>query len=84
VDIWGGIGRGMRGFFRGMVRGVSNPRKGSKILTFLYRPRLVGSSWNVNSTMTFAMTGFSEVRSLLAANSDPHNVFRNPWETVVL
>jgi hypothetical protein len=26
------------------VRGVSNPREGSKILTFLFRPRLVYSS----------------------------------------
>jgi hypothetical protein len=36
MDLWGGIGRGMRGFFSGMVRGVSNPREGSKILIFLY------------------------------------------------
>ena len=33
-----------RGFFSGMVRGVSNPCEGSKMLTFLYRPRLVCSS----------------------------------------
>jgi hypothetical protein len=31
----------MRGFFSGMVKGVSNAREGSKILTFLFRPRLV-------------------------------------------
>jgi hypothetical protein len=36
----GGLGRGMRGFFSGMLRGVSNPREGSKIL-FPLRPRLV-------------------------------------------
>ena len=28
-----------RGFFSGMVRGVSNPREGSKNLTFLFGPR---------------------------------------------
>jgi hypothetical protein len=44
----------------------------------------VCGSWNVNSTTTFAMTEFSEVRSLLAAYSDPRNAFRNPWKTVVL
>jgi hypothetical protein len=56
MEIWGGIGRGMRGFFSGMVRVVSNPREGSKILSFLYRPRRVCSSllhlrcsWTVNS-----------------------------------
>jgi len=41
MEIWGGIGRGIRGFFNGMLRGVSNPCEGQKILTFLYRPRLV-------------------------------------------
>jgi hypothetical protein len=30
-----------RGFFSGMLRGVSNPCEGSKMLTFLYRPPLV-------------------------------------------
>jgi hypothetical protein len=30
-----------RAFFSGMLRGVSNACKGSKILTFLYRSRLV-------------------------------------------
>jgi hypothetical protein len=56
MNIWGGIGRGMRGFFSAMVRGVSNPREGSKMLTFLFGPRLVCSSllhllssWKVNS-----------------------------------
>jgi hypothetical protein len=45
-----------RAFFSGMVRGVSNAREDSKILTFLFRPRLVcsvllhlRSSWMVNS-----------------------------------
>jgi hypothetical protein len=33
-----------RGFFSGMVRGVSDPREGSKMLTFLFRSRLVCSS----------------------------------------
>src|SRR5215208_4236118 len=32
------------GFFSDLVRGVSSPREGSNILTFLYRPRLVCSS----------------------------------------
>jgi len=36
MEIWGGIGRGMRGFFSGILRGVSNPREGSKILFFLF------------------------------------------------
>jgi hypothetical protein len=44
VEIWGGIGRGMRGFLCGMVRGVSTPREGPKILTFLLQPRQVCSS----------------------------------------
>jgi hypothetical protein len=34
-----------RGFFGVMLRGVSNPREGSKILTFFFRPRLVCSSF---------------------------------------
>ena len=70
MDIWGGIGRGMRGFSSGMVRGVSNPREGPKILTFLFRPRLMCSSllhllssWKVNSANYFAFTEFSEVSS---------------------
>src|SRR5215207_9126134 len=59
-----------RGFFSGMVRGVSNPRGGSKMLSFLYQPRLVCSSplhlrsaWTVNSAkLDFRFTEFSEVR----------------------
>jgi hypothetical protein len=39
----GGLGRGMRGFFSGMLRGVSNPREGSKIL-FPLRPHWFCSS----------------------------------------
>ena len=46
-----------RQFFSGMVRGVSIPREGSKVLTFLFRPRLVCSTllhlryaWKVYST----------------------------------
>ena len=34
-----------RGFFSGMLRGMSDPREGSKILTFPFRPRLVCSSF---------------------------------------
>jgi hypothetical protein len=37
MDIWGGISRGMRELFSDLVRGVSNPREGSKILFFLFR-----------------------------------------------
>ena len=44
MDTWSGIGRGTRGLFSGMVRGVSDPGEGSKILSFLYRPRLVCNS----------------------------------------
>jgi hypothetical protein len=33
-----------RGFFSGMIRGVSDPREVSKMLTFLFRPRVVCSS----------------------------------------
>jgi hypothetical protein len=38
MDVWGGIGRVMRGFFSGILRSVSNTCEGSKILTFLFRP----------------------------------------------
>ncbi len=45
-----------------MVRGVSNPREGSKMLTFLYRPRLVCSSlirsWKVNFANYVALRTF--------------------------
>jgi len=41
MNIWGGIGRGMRRFFSGMVRGVSNASGGSENLIFLFRSRLV-------------------------------------------
>jgi hypothetical protein len=37
---YGSLGRDRqrnRGFFSGKVRGVSNPREGPKILTFLFR-----------------------------------------------
>ena len=56
-----------RGFLSGMVRGVSHSCQGSKILTFLFRSRLVcssllhlRSSWKVNSA-NFRYTEFSEV-----------------------
>ena len=64
MDIWGGIGRGIGDSSAAMVRGVSNPREGSKILTFLFRSRLVcssllhlRSSWKVNSA-NFRFTEF--------------------------
>jgi hypothetical protein len=41
MDIWGEIVRGIGNFFSGQVRGVSSPREVSKILTFLFRSRLV-------------------------------------------
>jgi hypothetical protein len=44
MEIWGGIGRGIGSFFSGMLRGVSNACEGSKILTYLFRTRLVCSS----------------------------------------
>ena len=57
-----------RGFFSDLVRGASNACEGSKILTLLFRPRLVcssllrlRSSWKVNSE-NFAITEFYEVR----------------------
>jgi hypothetical protein len=69
MDVWGGIGRGMREFFSGLARGMSSPPEGSKILTFLSRPRVVCSSllhllssWKVNSPQSnFHSTAFSEV-----------------------
>jgi hypothetical protein len=68
MEIWGGIGRGMRGFFSGLVRGVSNACEGSKILTFPFRPRLMcssllhlRSSWK-GCSANFALTAFFEVR----------------------
>jgi hypothetical protein len=42
--MWGGIGRGMRGYFSAMLRGVSRPSEGSKRLSFLFGPRLAYSS----------------------------------------
>jgi hypothetical protein len=78
VEIWGGIGRRMKGLFSGMLRGVSRPRGGSEILTFLFRHRLVctslldlRSSWKVNSANYFAMTELSEACSL-ASTRNPH------------
>jgi hypothetical protein len=56
-----------RGFFSDLVRGVSDPRKGSKILFFLFRPRVVcysllhfRRSGKVNSS-NFACMEFSDV-----------------------
>jgi hypothetical protein len=55
-----------RGFFSGMLRGVSNAREDSKILTFLFRSRLgcnlllhLRSSWKGCSANYFALTEFS-------------------------
>jgi hypothetical protein len=57
-----------RGYFSGMLRGVSDAREGLKILTFLFRSRLVYSSlqhllssWKVHCS-NFALTAFYEVR----------------------
>jgi hypothetical protein len=57
------VGRGIRGFFSGMLRGVSNPGEGSEILSFLFRSRLVyssllhlRSSWKEDSP-NFALPG---------------------------
>jgi hypothetical protein len=37
-------GQRNRGLFSGMLRGVSDPREGSKVLTFLFRSRRVYNS----------------------------------------
>ena len=57
----------MKGFFSGMVRGVSNAREGPEILTFLFGSRLVCSSllhllcsWKVDSA-NFALVVFSGI-----------------------
>jgi hypothetical protein len=54
-----------RGLFSGMVRGVSSPREGSKILTLLFRSRVVCSPLlhfrrlgKVTSANYFALTEF--------------------------
>jgi hypothetical protein len=49
----------IRGLFSGIIRGVSSPREGSKILTFLLRS--LRSSLKVNSANYFALCTFSEV-----------------------
>jgi hypothetical protein len=41
MDICSGIGSGIRGFSSDIVKGVSDPPEGSKILTFLFRTRLM-------------------------------------------
>ena len=46
-------GQRNRGFFSGLFRGVSNPREGSKILAFVFQPRLIAAN--------FALCVFSEV-----------------------
>jgi hypothetical protein len=72
MEIWGRVGRGMRGFFSAMLRGVSRPREGPKILSFLFRSRVVCSSLlhlllscKVNPANYFALCAFSEVRTRL-------------------
>jgi hypothetical protein len=69
-----------RGFFSGMLRGESNAWEGSKILTFLFRPRRVCSSllhlrsaWKVSSAIYFALTEFSELL-ISAQTSKPQNL----------
>jgi hypothetical protein len=69
----GNLGRdrhGNRGLLSGMLRGVSDPCEGSKILCFLFRPPLVCSSllhlrsaWKILSA-NFGFTEFYEVRRL--------------------
>jgi hypothetical protein len=61
----------MRGFLSGLDRGVSNPREGSKMLTFLSRPRMVcnllldlRSPWKVDSANYFAFTACLEVHMI--------------------
>jgi hypothetical protein len=70
MEIWGGIGR-ETGDTSAAWSGVSNACGGSKILTFLFRSRLVcysllhlRGSWKVNCANYFAMTEFYEVREL--------------------
>ena len=65
-----------RGFFSGMLRGVSNAREGLKILTFLFGPRLVCSSllplrcsWKVNPANYFALMVSEVIRCCLAVCS---------------
>ena len=68
MEIWGGIGREMRGLFIAMIRVVSNTCEGPKILFFLFRSQLVccslldlRSSWKECSANYFALMEFSEV-----------------------
>src|SRR5918995_2971254 len=70
-NLRGGDRQRNRGIFSGLVRRVSIPREGSKILSFLFRPRMVcssllhlRSSQKVNSA-SFALTAFSEVQRSL-------------------
>jgi hypothetical protein len=65
-----------RGLFSGILRDVSHPREGSKILTLLFRSRLVCSSLlhlrcsgKVNSANYFAMMEFSEVHQKFVKNT---------------
>jgi hypothetical protein len=67
-NLWNTLGRDWqrnRSFFNGMVRGLTNPREGQKILTFLFGPRVVcssllhlRSSWKVNCGTYFTLTEF--------------------------
>jgi hypothetical protein len=65
------------GLFSGMVRGVSHPCEGSKMLSFLFRPRVVcssllylRSSWKVNCA-NFRCTAFSEVHTIPIGSLSP-------------
>ncbi len=65
-----------RRFFSGMFRGVSHPCEGSKILMFLFGPRLECSSLlhrrssrKVDSANNFAFTEFSEACSLASTRN---------------
>jgi hypothetical protein len=69
-----------RGLFSAMVRSVSHPCEGSKILIYLFRPRLVcnsllhlRSSWKVNCA-NFRFTEFSEVHLCCHGNKGDRGV----------
>ena len=64
-----------RGFFMRVVRGVSNAREGSKILTFLFRPEWCAELAPISPELVEGE--FSEVCS-------PLSFVTNAWETVVL
>ncbi len=64
-----------RGFFGGLLRDVSDPREGSKILTFPFWPRLMCGwflqlrSSGKGISANFASMSFSEVRQKSVKNT---------------